>query len=93
MTKDEFNEKWSDYLEPGHYGLAINNEEVIKYLDAWFTTEVEFNPDFTYSQIKMKFSSSRVYANSGNASTWEAGINKIMMKQIPQKFNITLENG
>ena len=36
MTTEDFNKKYSDYLEAGHYGLAIDNEDVIdiqiKYL-------------------------------------------------------------
>ena len=36
MTVDEFNEKYKDYLEPGHYGLAINDPDVIDYLDTQF---------------------------------------------------------
>lgn len=33
MTVNEFNIKYFDYLGDGHYGLDIDNEEVIEYLD------------------------------------------------------------
>lgn len=78
MTSDEFNEKWGKYLEDGYYGMAIEDEEVIKYLDEEFAKEVQVNPDFSYSQIKLKFGSSRIYVNSGKAYNWEDQVNKIL---------------
>lgn len=78
MTSDEFNEKWSKYLEDGFYGLAINHPQVIKYLDKEFTKEVEINPSFTYAQIKMKFGKSRVYANSEKTSIWEKEVDRLV---------------
>lgn len=78
MTIEEFDEKWKDYLEDGHYGLAINNEKVIDYLDKEFTKEVKINPSFTYAQIKIKFGTSRVYTNSNKNYEWEKEIDKII---------------
>lgn len=62
MTSDDFNKKWQDHLENGHYGLAIDDDGVIEYLDKKFEEfKVEY-PDFEYSQIKMKFGYSRFYS-------------------------------
>jgi hypothetical protein len=62
MTADEFNEKYKDYLEKGHYGLDLNSPNIIKYLDEMFQGLIEI-PGFKYSQIKEKFGSSRFYTN------------------------------
>lgn len=78
MTSDEFNKKWSKYLEDGFYGLSIEHPQVIEYLDKEFTEEVKNNPSFNYAQIKMKFGTSRVYASSDKTSAWEAEINGLV---------------
>ena len=62
MTSEEFNEKYKDYLEEGHYGLALEEKNVIKYLDDVFKDLIKI-PGFKYSQIKEKFGSSRFYTN------------------------------
>jgi len=63
MTAEEFNIKYADYLEDGHYGLDLHNPEAVEYLDNEFQEFIKI-PDFSYSQIKSKFSSFRFY-NSG----------------------------
>jgi hypothetical protein len=78
MTTKEFNEKWAQYLEPKFYGLDIGLPEVITYLDKEFEEEVKENPNFTYSQIKIKFGFSRVYAETSKALEWEKHINSIL---------------
>jgi len=60
MTSQEFNQKYKAYLEEGHYGLAIDIPEVIKYLDEKFQEFIQV-PGFSYSQIKRKWDSSRFY--------------------------------
>jgi hypothetical protein len=55
MTAEDFNEKYKDYLESGHYGLALENSDVIEYLDKEFQEFIKI-PGFSYSQIKSKFS-------------------------------------
>ena len=54
MTTGQFNEKYKDYLEEGHYGLAFGDEEFINWLDSKFQEFIK-KPGFTYSQIKVKF--------------------------------------
>ena len=60
MTTDKFNEKYKDYIEEGHYGLDIENENIIKYLDDVFKDLIKI-PGFKYSQIKEKFGWLRFY--------------------------------
>ena len=55
MTAKEFNEKYRDFLEEGHYGLSLDNAEAIAYLDKEFQELIKI-PGFQYSQIKSKFS-------------------------------------
>jgi hypothetical protein len=80
MTAEEFNKKYSVYLEERHYGLDIDHPEVVDYLDKEFDKEIEKNPAFQYSQIKMKFGSSRVYTTSDKISEWETEIDRIFRK-------------
>lgn len=54
MTALEFNIRYKDYLEEGHYGLDLHKEEVIAYLDEVFKELIQI-PGFKYSQIKSKF--------------------------------------
>ena len=54
MTCEEFNKKYKDYLEPRHYGLALDNSSAIEYLDKEFQELIKI-PGFSYSQIKQKF--------------------------------------
>ena len=80
MTTEEFNKKYSAYLEERFYGLAIGHPEVVEYLDKEFEKEIEKNPEFQYSQIKMKFGSPRVYSTSDKSSAWEDEIDRIFRK-------------
>ncbi len=59
-TKADFNIKYNDYLEDGHYGLDISNPEFIKWLDNKFKEFIK-TPNFKYSQIKIKFGEGRFY--------------------------------
>jgi hypothetical protein len=61
MTTKEFNEKYKDYLEEGHYGLDINIPSVVEYLNNIFEYGLTFLPGFKYSQIKLKFGMARFY--------------------------------
>ena len=61
-TSDDFNEKYKDYLEEGHYGLDISIPEVVEKLDEIFQGLIKI-PEFKYHQIKSKFGTSRFYTN------------------------------
>lgn len=80
MTVKEFNEKWNDHIEEGHYGLAIDYLPIIEYLDKEFEDEVKVNPDFKFSQVKIKFNFSRVYTNSDKSTIWEQEIDKLLKR-------------
>lgn len=84
MTIEEFDEKWKNHLEPGHYGLAIDNEKVTDYLDETFTQLKKQFPDFQYSQIKLKFGTARVYMEPHQIDTHtiEQTINKIIKNEV-----------
>jgi len=62
MTRLEFNTKYANNLATGFYGLAINNEDVVNYLDRRFQEFIKL-PDFKYYQIKMKYGFSSVYCD------------------------------
>ena len=61
MTSKEFNQKYKDYLEEGHYGLDINIPSVVEYLDSIFEYGLTIIPGFKYHQIKLKFNMARFY--------------------------------
>lgn len=54
MSSTEFNEKYKDFLEEGHYGLDLEHPEAVEYLDTEFQEFIKI-AGFTYSQIKSKF--------------------------------------
>jgi hypothetical protein len=62
MTAEQFNEKYKDFLEEGHYGLDLHNPEAIKYLDNEFQELIKI-PGFKYAQIKSKFNWFCFYAD------------------------------
>jgi len=82
MKLTEFNKKYSAYLEPKFYGLTIDVPDVIDYLDREFALEIERNPNFEYSQIKMKFAYPCVYTNSKINNIWSAHIKDILDQGI-----------
>lgn len=63
MNCYQFNEKYQEFLEEGHYGLDIENEKVISFLDLNIFPILTRNKDFSYSQIKTKFGGVRFYTN------------------------------
>ena len=62
MNTEQFNDKYKQFLEEGHYGLDISIPSVIEYLDQIFQ-ELTKLPGFKYSQIKLKFNMARFYFN------------------------------
>lgn len=68
MNSTEFNNKYDKWLEERHYGLAIDHDEVIDFLDKIFQDLIKIE-GFSYSQIKLKFSMARFYADGINGTT------------------------
>jgi hypothetical protein len=62
MTSEEFNKKYFEYLEWGHYGLDIDIPELTRFLDLKFQEFIKV-PGFQYSQIKSKFKYGRFYCD------------------------------
>lgn len=62
MNHEEFNKKWEAYLEKGFYGLDIEHEGVIDFLNEAFEV-FAWMPNFQYSQIKLKFGKCRFYSS------------------------------
>jgi hypothetical protein len=60
MTVEQFNEKYKEFLEEGHYGLAIHSQNFTEWLDSKFQDFIK-KPGFKYSQIKAKFGYGRFY--------------------------------
>ena len=83
MTTHEFNKKYKDYLEEGHYGLDINIPSVIEYLDSTFDKGLVTIPGFKYSQIKLKFNMSRFYFDTDMPKSLET----IISNGIEEKIN------
>lgn len=90
MTSKEFNIKYKKYLEKDFYGLVILSKNVVSYLDREFEKEIKENKHFKYLQIKLKWSSARVYtSNKIKNVIWEKEINSILRKEHEEivKFN------
>lgn len=83
MTINEFNQKYKDYLEEGHYGLDINIPSVIEYLDSIFDKGLVNIPGFKYYQIKLKFNMARFYFDTDLPNTLEV----IISNGIEEKIN------
>ena len=87
MTASEFNEKYKEYLEEGHYGLDISTPSIIKYLDEMFQDLIKI-PGFKYGQIKEKFNTSRFYTNL-YALIGKPGL--IIINEVEKTLNILLK--
>jgi len=80
-TAKEFNEKYGNFLEEGHYGMAIDLPEIVDFLDHIFQDLVKIN-GFKYIQIKVKFGYARFYTK---------GISSDMCYMIEGKLNQMLK--
>jgi hypothetical protein len=84
MTAREFNQKWAQFLEPGHYGLAIDSPSVCEYLDKVFEGLTKI-PGFEYYQIKTKFEYSSFYSNLVEILSPEVGL--MIQRSIQQELD------
>lgn len=62
MTIEQFNSKYAQWREEGHYGLDVEDPEFIQWLDKKFQEFIKV-PDFNFSQIKAKFGYGRFYCD------------------------------
>lgn len=79
MSSEDFNIKYKNYIEEGHYGLSFSIPKVTEYLDLVFQGLI-LKEGFKYSQIKLKFNNARFYANSPDIlnTEIEQNINKLV---------------
>lgn len=78
-TVAEFNTKYKDYLEAGHYGLDIHDKKVIEILDNIFQDLIQI-PNFKYAQIKEKWGTITFYSTLSNYH--ESAVETLIQKLI-----------
>ena len=86
-TTKEFNEKYKDYIEEGHYGMDISEPSVIAYVDQIFNDLTQI-PGFKYQQIKTKFGLARVYTNLDDLMPF---VGRIINQELEEKINFILK--
>jgi hypothetical protein len=79
MTSEDFNFKYSLYIEEGFTGLQFDVPEVTEFLDKVFQDFARIC-GFQFCQIKLKFGYARFYSNLSKTleSLVEQEINKII---------------
>lgn len=80
MNINEFNNKYKNYLEKGHYGLIVGNDDFINWLDNKFQEFIKI-PNFQYSQIKEKFGKGRFYCT---------GLSYDQIKEVEDKITLMI---
>ena len=83
----EFNEKYKEYLEEGHYGMAIDIPAVVSYVDTVFQDLIKIE-GFQFSQIKTKYGLSRVYTNLDELLPF---VGRIIGNELEEKINFILK--
>ena len=86
-TSNEFNEKYKDYIEEGHYGMVIGEPSVLAYVDQIFNDLIKI-PGFQFSQVKTKFGLARVYTNLDNLLPF---VGRIINQELEEKINFILK--
>lgn len=83
----EFNAKYKDYLEEGHYGIDIEVPAVLTYVDQIFNDLTQI-PGFKYQQIKTKYGLARVYTNLDDLLPF---VGRIINQELEEKINFILK--
>jgi len=86
-TSKEFNDKYKDYLEEGHYGIDINEPSVLAYVDQIFNDLTQI-PGFQFSQIKTKYGLARVYTNLDELMPF---VGRVINQELEEKINFILK--
>jgi hypothetical protein len=86
-TSKEFNEKYKEYIEEGHYGMDINEPSVLAYVDQIFNDLKEI-PGFQFSQVKTKYGLARVYTNLEETLPF---VGRIINQELEEKINFILK--
>jgi hypothetical protein len=86
-TSKEFNEKYKEYIEEGHYGMDINEPSVLIYVDQIFNDLIKI-PGFEFSQVKTKYGLARVYTNLEDVLPF---VGRIINQELEEKINFILK--
>lgn len=86
-TTKEFNDKYKDYIEEGHYGMDIHEPSIIAYVDEIFN-DLTWIPGFKFQQIKTKFGLARVYTNLDDLMPF---VGRIINQELEEKINFILK--
>jgi len=86
-TNEEFNTKYIDYLEEGHWGMQIQVPAVLTYVDQIFQDLTQI-PGFKYQQVKTKFGMARVYTNLDDLMPL---VGRIIQQELEEKINFILK--
>jgi hypothetical protein len=86
-TSKEFNEKYKEYIEEGHYGMDIHEPSVLAYIDQIFNDLTKI-PGFQFSQVKTKFGLARVYTNLEDVLPF---VGRIINQELEEKINFILK--
>jgi hypothetical protein len=86
-TAEEFNTKYIDYLEEGHYGMEIGEPSVLTYVDQIFNDLTKI-PGFQFSQVKTKYGLARVYTNLDDLLPF---VGRIINQELEEKINFILK--
>lgn len=86
-TSKEFNEKYKEYIEEGHYGMDINEPSVLTYVDQIFNDLIKI-PEFKYQQVKTKYGLARVYTNLDDSLPF---VGRIINQELEEKINFILK--
>ena len=94
MTTVEFNEKYKAYLGKRWYGLDIDNEEVISFLDNLFEHYLTKIEGFEYHQIKVKFGINdvRFYSNLGHINPIDTALVSAIESNISSILKLNQAN-
>jgi hypothetical protein len=86
-TSNEFNDKYKNNIEEGHYGIYIDEPSVLTYVDQIFNDLIQI-PGFKYQQIKTKFGLARVYTNLDDLLPF---VGRIINQELEEKINFILK--
>jgi hypothetical protein len=86
-TSEEFNEKYKEYIEEGHYGMDIHEPSVLAYVDQIFSDLIKI-PGFEFSQIKTKYGMARVYTNLYDMMPF---VGRVIDQELEEKINFILK--
>jgi hypothetical protein len=86
-TAQEFNEKYSEYMDSEYAGLTIDYPSVIHYVDQVFQDLINIK-GFKYAQIKTQFGLARVYTNLDEIIPF---VGRIIHQELEEKINFILK--